>query len=276
MRIYLLQFTGGADYVQMPGQERLKDRLARKFTPSSNRPITPTQDPQASSTPVMLKKFLHSLVPGRSRSPSPNHPIVPTPDPQASSTPVGFQHFLHSFPGRSKSPSPNHPITPTLDPQAISTPVGPDPTSIHGIPDTQPLNSPSLLNIYPSIVIDPSGDESPGRMADLASAGFQGVKTILHLVERAADAFPPLKSTAAGLLGVIDILEVRDFQLSVVIVIVLTVPRQPLRTNEIAKIWSRSSELSSQLSKIMPNIPRLPLSLHVSRVFRCRVLSILS
>ena len=190
--------------------------------------------------------------------------------------------WRNSWPMPSHSPSyesvPNHPITSTLDPQAISTPAGPDPdpTSIHGIPDTQPLNSPSLSNIYPSIVIDPSGDESSGRMADLASAGFQGVKTILQLVERAADAFPPLKSTVAGLLGVIDIVEVCDFQLSVVIVMVLTVPRHPLRINEIAKIWSRSWELSSQLSKTMPSIPRRLLSPHVSRVFRRRILSILS
>jgi hypothetical protein len=76
-------------------------------------------------------------------------------------------------------------------------------------------------------------------MADLASAGFEGVKTALRLVERAADVFPPLKSTVAGLLGVIDIVEVCDYH-STQIVMVLTVPRQPLRTNEIAKIWSRS------------------------------------
>lgn len=38
------------------------------------------------------------------------------------------------------------------------------------------------LNI---IVIDPAGDEAPGRMADFASAGFQGVKTTLRLIERA-------------------------------------------------------------------------------------------
>ena len=202
--------------------------------------------------------------------------LLMSPDLPASSTDsisVEFKHFLHSLvPGRSRSPSPNRSITPTLDPQATSTPVGPDPTSIH---DTQQFNLPSS-NIYPSIVIDPVGDEAPGRMADLASAGFQGVKTTLRLVERAADVFPPLKSTVAGLLGVIDIVEVCYFQLSVVIVMVLTVPRQPLRTNEIAKIWSRSWELSSQSSKIMPNIPRRPVSPHVSRVFRRRVLSILS
>ena len=129
-----------------------------------------------------------------------------------------FNHLLHSLvPRRSRSPSPNCPIGPTLDSQTSSTPAGPDPTFIHGIPDTQPLNSPSMSNIYPSIVIGPAGDETPGRMADLASTGFQGVKTTLQLIERTTDVFPPLKSTVAGLLGVIDIVEVCDFQLSVMI-----------------------------------------------------------
>ena len=122
-----------------------------------------------------------------------------------------FKHFLRGLvPGHSRSTSPNRPITPTLDPQASS----PDPTSIHGIAGAQPPNSSSLSNIYPSIVIDPAGDEAPGRMADLAtSAGFQGLKTTLRLVERASDAFLPLKSFVAGLLAVVDIVEVRDFQL---------------------------------------------------------------
>ena len=167
-------------YVQMSGQERLKDRLKNKFN-----------------------RLLHSLVPDRSRAPSPYHPIRPTQDPQISSTPVG-------------------------------------PTSIHGIPNTQPLDPPSLSNIYPSIVIDPTGDKAPERMADLASIGFQGVKTTLRLVERATDVFPPLKSAAAGLLGVIDIVEVRNFGSSAVIIMMLTIFRQPLRTNKIAKIWNRS------------------------------------
>ena len=153
-----------------------------------------------------------------------------------------FKHLHSLVPGRSRSPSSssNRPISPTLNPQASSTPIGPDPTSIHGIPDTQPLNSPTLPNVYPSIVIDPAGDEAPGQMADLANIGFQGLKTTLRLIERASDAFPPLKSTVAGLLGVIDIVEVRGFQLSVVILEVLTFRRQPLRTNKIVKIWSRN------------------------------------
>ena len=122
-------------------------------------------------------------------------------------------HLLHSLaPDRSKSPSPNRPIRPTQDPKASSTLVGRD-----GTPDTQPLtggNSPPLSNIYPSIVVDSAGDEAPGRMTDLALTGFQGVKTTLRFVERATDVFPPLKSTAAGLLGIIDIVEVCIFQLN--------------------------------------------------------------
>ena len=174
----------GANYVQMPGQGRLKNRLKNKFN-----------------------HFLHSLVPGRSRSPS---------------------------------PLPNRAITPTPDPQASSTPVSPGLTSIHEIPDPQPLNSPSLSNIHPSFVIHPAGNEASGRMADLVSVGFEGVKTTLRLVERVAGAFPPLKLAVSGLLGVIEIVEVCDFRLSIVMVMVLTVLRQPLRTNKIAKIWSRS------------------------------------
>ena len=147
-----------------------------------------------------------------------------------------FNHFLHSLvPRRSRSPSPNLPIGRTLDPQASTAPDRPDPSIDDEIPDTS-----SLSNIYPSIIIDPTGDKTPGRMADLASAGFQGAKTTLLLVERAAGGFLPLKSAVSGLLGIIDIVEVRDFQLSVVIAIVLTVPRQPPRTNGIAKIWSGS------------------------------------
>ena len=124
-----------------------------------------------------------------------------------------FKHFLHSVvPARSRSSSPNRPITPTLD-----HPIGTDPTSIHGIPDTQPLDSPSLSNIYPSIVINPGEDETPGRMADLFSTGFEGVKTTLRLVEKVASGFPPLKMAVSGLLGVIDIVEASDFRISAVI-----------------------------------------------------------
>ena len=59
----------------------------------------------------------------------------------------------------------------------------------------------------------------------MASARIQGVKMTLQLVDRAADV---LKSTVAGLLGVIDIMEVCGLQLSVAIVMVLTLSRQPL------------------------------------------------
>jgi hypothetical protein len=79
-----------------------------------------------------------------------------------------FKHLLHSLgPSRGRSTSPNRPTSATLNSQASSASVGPDPASIHRIPDPLPPNSPPLPNIYPSIVIDPAGDEGPGRMADL-------------------------------------------------------------------------------------------------------------
>jgi hypothetical protein len=39
---------------------------------------------------------------------------------------------------------------------------------------------------------------------------WEGTKTMLRLVKESTDAFPPLKSTAAGLIGLIDLIEV-DF-----------------------------------------------------------------
>lgn len=138
-----------------------------------------------------------------------------------------FNRLLHNLvPDRSRSPSPGS----TLDLQTSSTPVGPDSAdrTSPGIPDIQSVNSPSSSNIYPSIVITPAADKkTPERMADLASAGLEDVKTTPRLVERATDILPPLKSSVAGLLGVIYIMEVRDFQLNVVMVMVmvLTVTR---------------------------------------------------
>src|SRR5215475_11756766 len=40
---------------------------------------------------------------------------------------------------------------------------------------------------------------------------WEGAKTILRLIKESADAFPPLKSTAAGLIGLIDLIEVCMF-----------------------------------------------------------------
>jgi hypothetical protein len=44
--------------------------------------------------------------------------------------------------------------------------------------------------------------------ADMASTIWEGSKTTLRLVKESADAFPPLKSTVGGLLGLIELFEV--------------------------------------------------------------------
>jgi hypothetical protein len=71
----------------------------------------------------------------------------------------------------------------------------------------------------PAISVQPPSDVYAGLIVSsdvrdktsAASIGFQGFKTALTLVREAADAFPPLKSVAGGLLGLIDIVEVREF-----------------------------------------------------------------
>jgi hypothetical protein len=71
----------------------------------------------------------------------------------------------------------------------------------------------------PAVSVQPESDVyadliSPfdvGDKANAASIVFQGFKTALTGVREAADAFPPLKSVAGGLLALIDIAEVREF-----------------------------------------------------------------
>ena len=46
---------------------------------------------------------------------------------------------------------------------------------------------------------------------------WEGTKTILRLVRDSADVFPPLKSTAGGLIGLIDLIEVHPLSISLLI-----------------------------------------------------------
>jgi len=70
--------------------------------------------------------------------------------------------------------------------------------------DASALVTPSA--VYSSILVGTAEGESS---ATLLSTGFEGLKTTLNFIERAASAFPPLKSVVGGLLGVIDVIEVR-------------------------------------------------------------------
>ena len=209
----------------MAGREQFNDLL-------TNNP-----DPQASSTTVDPDlTSIHSLIPGRSGSPSSNRSISPDLDFVAwargsflespvnpdltsihgiSPPMTGQERLKNRLTNKSKS-------SPSLSYPDIQLPdsnynLPPPPSSRSQTPDTQLINrspsygrsnfnfnSPSLSNRHPSGVIYPAG-------ADLASSGFQDVKATLRRVESATDVFPLIKSTVVGLLGVIDIVEVRDF-----------------------------------------------------------------
>jgi hypothetical protein len=113
---------------------------------------------------------------------------------------------------------------PSSDPRAILL-LQPEPGNT-GVPDIESLVPPgdsratfAIESPVPTISVQPPSDVyadliSPsdgGDGANPASIGFQGFKTVLTAVREAGDAFPPLKSVAGGLLGLIDIVEVRDF-----------------------------------------------------------------
>ncbi|KAF8803111.1 WD40 repeat-like protein [Phlegmacium glaucopus] len=66
-------------------------------------------------------------------------------------------------------------------------------------------------DVYAKIVDSSvSSEDSRRPVANAASAGLEGLKTTLRLIERATDVFTPLKSVVGGLLGVIDIMENRQ------------------------------------------------------------------
>ena len=78
-------------------------------------------------------------------------------------------------------------------------------------PTPQPTMESPSPSVYPTIMVDPAEDHPPGRLANITSIGYHGFKTSLIAVRESADAFPPLKSVAGGLLALIDIVEVRNF-----------------------------------------------------------------
>ena len=157
-----------------------------------------------------------------------------------------LKKFKNKFRSNRRSPSPNPPTGslppsdltlagptgiatsaaqgPSSDPRPTILPPQPEPGST--MPNTTPLAPPSDFGSAPAIgipvpavSIQPASDVyadliSPsvvGDKANAASIGFQVFKTALTGIKEAADAFPPLKSVAGGLLALIDIVEVREF-----------------------------------------------------------------
>ena len=98
-----------------------------------------------------------------------------------------FKHLLHSLvPSRIRSPSISP--SPARDPQASESSTDSDNSnSIHEIPDTQPsiVQKGELLAMTIGGTKEKEGvidrDEAPRRMLDLATAGFQDVKTAQQL-----------------------------------------------------------------------------------------------
>jgi hypothetical protein len=89
--------------------------------------------------------------------------------------------------------SPRLPMTTIKHSTAVGTAIALASTS--GLPFIQP----------PAAITQPQPEM---EKAGIASTIWEGSKTTLRLVKESADAFPPLKSTAGGLLGLIDLFEV--------------------------------------------------------------------
>jgi hypothetical protein len=127
------------------------------------------------------------------------------------------------FPARSRSPHPPSNPGDAETPRAAARPVASSSTridsvistTVHPISDLESSSNGTPASDPPSVPADasisgPEVSDETGSFSKIAAVSFDGFKTVLRLIERGTDVFPPLKSTAACLLGLIDLVEVRE------------------------------------------------------------------
>lgn len=151
-----------------------------------------------------LKKF---KIKGRSRAGSPGRDASspsknPPPDPPAklltSHDPASPSHATQNI---TRAPSP------TVPAPAISTPVAPPgvsfanapPTVSAGAPNPSPDNTPETTQLIPT------------EIEDHSEPVWDGLKTLLGVLESSAKMFGPLKSAISGLNECVEIYDVRRF-----------------------------------------------------------------
>ncbi|KAF9551100.1 WD40 repeat-like protein [Agrocybe pediades] len=114
-------------------------------------------------------------------------------------------------PNPSPPPSTNPNRPPTPNPSAPSTnPNAPPTTNPNHVPSTNPSAPPST---NPTTPTDPSASPStnPNRvpqqhdLKDSAKVAWKATETVLRLLEKSADACPPLKSAVGGLVACLDL-----------------------------------------------------------------------
>jgi hypothetical protein len=116
--------------------------------------------------------------------------------------------------GRSNSPqTPPPPSTPppTIPPTASqSTPLASPALPITTIKHSTAVGTAIALASASGLPLiqPPATIAQPQSKGGTTSTIWEGSKTTLRLVKESADAFPPLKSTVGGLLGLIDLFEV--------------------------------------------------------------------
>ena len=131
-------------------------------------------------------------------------------------------------PSRSRSAHPGQPqLTPgSLPVSHLTSDLNPSSNKAHhdapeslSVPADASISAPPIQPSIPRAALQlpagvspESGTPDPNSLSNMAAVGFNGFKTVLRLIERGTDVFPPLKSTAACLLGLIDLVEVlREF-----------------------------------------------------------------
>jgi hypothetical protein len=191
-----------------PLKEKFKQWLKRKDPPGtsiSRDHATPSPTPSQSTAPTTIPFSPTRVVPITTAigTATTNHQPQP-PQIQTSSTitrPIPIQ-----APPTAPQPPPIQ-ASSTPQPLAIQTPSTSQSPSIQA-PSTTP-HPPAIQASSPAPQPPSQAPSQPQKdQGDVRSMIWEGTKTILRLVKESADAFAPLKSTAGGLLGLIDLFEV--------------------------------------------------------------------
>ncbi|TEB33592.1 WD40 repeat-like protein [Coprinellus micaceus] len=160
--------------------------------------------PTLLAAPSQLERLPSAIAIVSSSEEQTNHSVI-----ESSQTVAPDLAQYESEPIAQEAARTNHPQAPFALHEAI-------PAHIPIVDTQQALQTSTSANLQPSSNLGPLANPSGGS-TDVqkgeekpSSPWYAGIRTTLALVERAADAFPPLKSTVAGINGILDIYHAFD------------------------------------------------------------------
>jgi hypothetical protein len=143
--------------------------------------------PSAPKQPKRRERLLNRIQDVIKPKSCPLSPTRSTPDPTAG----------NNSPSPRPSTSPNLPAIPPAPAQTR------DPTRVLSSPNT----GPALSTATTASLATPAAPTAANEHSEAWSVARSGLETVLRILEKSADAFPPLKSAVSGLVACLDVIQ---------------------------------------------------------------------